>query len=262
MTETPLTQMPEMHSSNGCESAAAPARCEARLREELAGCSFELHALGFAPGTSGNVSVRLDGSRVLATPTGCSKRVVGLDDLVVVDMGGQQLAGTRHVTSEIDMHLAIYKARPDVEAVVHAHPVFATAFASSGHALDQPFCAEVVMTLGTIPLAPYATTGTCEVGRTLAPYLEHHDAVLLANHGVVTYGDSLMDALMKMETVEHFAQICLVVRQLGGGAMLEGKHLTDLLQARAAYLRKAGRQVHWANGSNGTSAGPHLTARI
>jgi L-fuculose-phosphate aldolase len=235
MTETPLTQMPKMHSSNGCESATAPARCEARLREELAGCSFELHALGFAPGTSGNVSVRLDGSRVLATPTGCSKRVVG--------------------------HLAIYKARPDVEAVVHAHPVFATAFASSGHALDQPFCAEVVMTLGTIPLAPYATTGTCEVGRTLAPYLEHHDAVLLANHGVVTYGDSLMDALMKMETVEHFAQICLVVRQLGGGATLEGKHLTDLLQARAAYLRKAGRRVHWSNGSNGTSAGPHLTPR-
>ena len=87
------------------------------------------------------------------------------------------------------------------------------------------------------------------------------DAVLLANHGVVTYGDSLMDALMKMETVEHFAQICLVVRQLGGGATLEGKHLTDLLQARAAYLRKAGRRVHWSNGSNGTSAGPHLTPR-
>jgi L-fuculose-phosphate aldolase len=273
MTETPLTQMPETRSLNGCESAAMKntARCEEKLRAELAGCSGDLHALGFAPGTSGNVSVRLDGSRVLATPTGCSKRVVGPEDLVVVDMSGQQLAGTRHVTSEIDMHLAIYKARADVEAVVHAHPVFATAFASSGLALDQPLCSEVVMTLGSIPLAAYATTGTCEVRQTLAPYLEHHDAVLLANHGVVTYGESLMDALMKMETVEHFAQICLVVRQLGGGATLEGKHLTDLLQARAAYLQKAGRRVHWGNGSNGvngtngtngTNPGPQLTARI
>jgi L-fuculose-phosphate aldolase len=256
MTETPMSQMPEARSMIVCETAAVPktARCEEKLRRERAGCSADLHALGFAPGTSGNVSVRLDGARVLATPTGCPKRVVGPDDLVVVDMDGHPLAGTRHVTSEIDMHLAIYRARPDVEAVVHAHPVFATAFASSGLALDQPLCSEVVMTLGTIPLAPYATTGTCEVGQTLAPYLQHHDAVLLANHGVVTYGDSIMDALMKMETVEHFAQICLVVRQLGGGATLEGKHLSDLLQARAAYLKKAGRRVHWANGANGASA--------
>jgi L-fuculose-phosphate aldolase len=267
MTEMPLTHMPETRTTIVCETAANlhPARCETKLREELATCSGDLHTLGFAPGTSGNVSVRLDGGRVLATPTGCSKRVVGPEDLVVVDMEGHQLAGTRHVTSEIDMHLAIYKARPDVEAVVHAHPVFATGFASSGLALDQPLCSEVVMTLGTIPLAPYATTGTCEVRQTLAPFLQHHDAVLLANHGVVTYGDSVMDALMKMETVEHFAQICLVVRQLGGGATLEGKHLTDLLQARAAYLQKAGRRVHWGNGTNGTNgtgAGQLTTAQM
>ena len=148
MTETPMSQMPEARSMIVCETAAVPktARCEEKLRQELAGCSADLHALGFAPGTSGNVSVRLDGARVLATPTGCPKRVVGSDDLVVVDMDGHPLAGTRHVTSEIDMHLAIYRARPDVEAVVHAHPVFATAFASSGLALDQPLCSEVVMT--------------------------------------------------------------------------------------------------------------------
>ena len=99
------------------------------------------------------------------------------------------------------------------------------------------------MTLGTIPLAPYATTGTGEVGDTLLPYVQEHDAVLLANHGVVTYGSSLMDALMKMETVEHFAQICLVVRQLGGGATLQGKQLSDLVQARTAYLERLRRRV-------------------
>lgn len=255
---TPMTQLND-DCSTVRETMANPnrTRSETPLRAELAGFSGDLHAMGFAPGTSGNLSVRLDGGRVLATPTGCSKRAIGPEDLVVVDMEGHELAGTWHATSEIDMHLAIYKARPDVEAVVHAHPVFATAFASSGIALDQPLCAEVVMTLGSIPLASYATTGTCEVRQALAPYLLGHDAVLLANHGVVTYGESLMDALMKMETVEHFAQICLVVRQLGGGTMLEGKHLTDLLQARAAYLRKAGRRVHCGNGS---AAGPQRTA--
>ena len=184
MTEMPLTQLPKTRATAHSESASGSARCERTLREELAGCSADLHTLGYAPGTSGNVSARLDGARVLATPTGCSKRVIGPEDVVVVDMDGRQLAGARHVTSEIDMHLAIYKARPDVEAVVHAHPVFATAFASSGLALDQPLCSEVVMTLGSIPLAAYATTGTCEVRQTLAPYLQHHDAVLLANHGV------------------------------------------------------------------------------
>lgn len=254
MIERPMSRRPEADFAAVCEPAETPsrARCESRLREELAVCSADLHALGFAPGTSGNASARLDGARVLATPTGCSKRMIGAKDAVIVDMEGHLLAGTRHVTSEIDMHLAIYRARPDVEAVVHAHPVIATAFASSGQALDQPLCSEVVMTLGTIPLAPYATTGTREVGRVLAPYIEQHDAVLLANHGVVTCGGSMFDALMKMETVEHFAQICLVARQLGGGAPLQAKHLSDLLAARTAYRKKAGRRVHWGNGAGVT----------
>ncbi len=244
MTEMPMREMPDVDSAIACEARPNRSRSDARLREELAGFSSDLHALGFAPGTSGNLSVRLDSMLVLATPTGCSKRAIGPEDLVVVDLDGHELMGTRRVTSEIDMHLAIYKARPDIEAVVHAHPVFATAFASSGLALDQPLCSEVVMTLGSIPLAAYATTGTREVSQALAPYLQHHDAVLLANHGVVTYGTSLADALMKMETVEHFAQICLVVRQLGGGAALHGKHLTDLLQARAAYMQRSARPLY------------------
>lgn len=252
MIETLLNQISETDQTTFCDSHLESTRCEQRLREELAECSVDLHALGFAPGTSGNISARLDAERVLATPTGCSKRVLRPQDLVMVNMAGHPLGGTRYVTSEIDMHLAIYQARPDVEAVVHAHPVFATAFASSGLALDQPLCAEVVMTLGSIPLAPYATTGTCEVRQTLEPYLQHHDAVLLANHGAVTYGVSVTDALMKMETVEHFAQICLAVRQLGGGTTLQGRHLADLLQARAAYVQRAGRRVQWRSGAKGS----------
>ncbi len=240
-----MTQIMDVRS-NGIYDTLPPlndGRSEAALREQLSSFSMDLHALGFAPGTSGNLSARLDRSRILATPTGCSKRAIGPGDLAIVDMQGHHLQGERHATSEIGMHLTIYRERPDVEAVVHAHPVFATAFASSGMALDQPLCSEVVMTLGTIPLAAYATTGTNEVGEALLPYLQDHDAVLLAHHGVVTYGASLMDALMKMETVEHFAQICLVVRQLGGGATLHGKQLSDLLHARATYIDRSRRRV-------------------
>lgn len=240
-----MTQAMDVRSNGLCDTLPpmSAGRGELTLREQLSGFSADLHALGFAPGTSGNLSVRLDRSRILSTPTGCSKRAIGVGDLVIVDMDGRHLQGDRCVTSEIGMHLTIYRERPDIEAVVHAHPVFATAFASSGIALDQPLCSEVVMTLGTVPLAPYATTGTDEVGETLLPYVREHDAVLLAHHGVVTYGTSLMDALMKMETVEHFAQICLVVRQLGGGATLHGKQLSDLLHARAAYLDRSRRRV-------------------
>lgn len=240
-----MTQIMDARSNAVCNTMlpVSVGRCESTLREQLSGFSMDLHALGFAPGTSGNLSARLDRSRVLATPTGCSKRAIGPGDLTIVDMEGRHLQGDRHVTSEIGMHLTIYRERPDVEAVVHAHPVFATAFASSGIALDQPLCSEVVMTLGTIPLAAYATTGTEEVGEALLPYLQDHDAVLLAHHGVVTYGSSLMDALMKMETVEHFAQICLVVRQLGGGSTLHGKQLSDLLRARANYVDRSRRRT-------------------
>lgn len=241
MTKTYMTHL--AHTMKAETPASSSAAGEPRLREELALMSNDLHACGYTPGTAGNLSVRLDAERVLATPTGCSKRHVRAADLVIVDMESRRLEGTRAVTSEIEMHLAIYKARPDVHAVVHAHPVFATAFASSGIALDQPLCAEVVMTLGSIPLAPYATTGTGAVAKALAPYLSDHDAVLLANHGVVTYGHSLTDALMKMETVEHFAQICTVVRQLGGGAPIQGEDMADLLRARTAYRSRAGGPV-------------------
>lgn len=225
---------------------------EITLRRELARLGKRLYKLGFTPATSGNLSVRLDSKFILATPTGVSKGSLSKEDMVIVDLDGKQYSGSRKVTSEIGMHLAVYNRRPDVNAVVHSHPPIATAFACAGRALDQPLCSEAIMTLGPVPLARYATTGTDEVADSLAEFIPDHDAILMANHGVVTYGKSLMDAFMKMETVEHFAQICLVVRQLGGGATLEGKHLSDLLQARAAYLQKAGRRVHWCSGTNGT----------
>jgi L-fuculose-phosphate aldolase len=214
---------------------------ERELRRQLARFSKWMHRLGFAPGTSGNLSVRLPASerfkerRILATPTGCSKALLRSSDMVVVDLDGRFLSGTRNVTSEIGMHLAIYRGRPDVTAVVHAHPPIATGFASCGLALDAPLCAELIMTLGKIPLAPYATTGTDEVGASLEPFLRDHDAILMANHGLVTYGKDLLDAFMKMETCEHFAQVCLTAQQLGCRKLLEDDALNKLKVARSRY---------------------------
>lgn len=219
---------------------------ERELRRQLARLARWMHRLGFAPGTSGNLSVRLPLSdrfserRILATPTGCCKGLLRPSDMVITDMDGRLLSGTRNVTSEMGMHLAIYHARPDANAVVHAHPPIATGFASCGLALDAPLCAEIIMTLGKVPLAGYATTGTDEVAASLQPYVRDHDAILLANHGLVTYGKDLLDAFMKTEVCEHFAQVCLTTRQLGCAKPLEPEALAKLDLARARYHANAG----------------------
>jgi len=210
---------------------------ETELRRELARFSKWTSRLGYAPGTAGNLSVRLDKERILATPTGCSKYLLRPSDMVITDLDGHLLSGTRNVTSEIGMHLTIYRNRPDVEAVVHAHPPIATAFASCGLALDTPLCAELVMTLGSIPLAPYATPGTEELGASIEPLLPDHDAILLANHGAVTFGKDLQDAMMKMETTEHFAQVCLATCEIGSPRPLENTAVDQLKQAREKYLK-------------------------
>ena len=214
---------------------------EMDLREQLVRFGRWVHRLGYTPGTAGNLSVRLDANLILSTPTGCSKGLLHAADMVIVDNQGKKLSGMRNVTSEIGMHLAVYRMRPDVQAIVHTHPPIATAFAACGKALDQPICSEIMMTTGLVPLAPYATTGTEEVGASLEPFIPEHDAVLLANHGLLTYGSSLADAFMKTETVEHFAQVCLSAHQLGGAKPLHERDIEKLQQARARYRLNASR---------------------
>lgn len=213
-------------------------------RRDLVSFGRWLYRKGFTPGTSGNLSVRLADGSILATPTGCSKNLMRSDDMVVVDLDGRHLSGVRKVTSEIGMHLAVYRARPDIRAVVHAHPPIATGFACAGRALDEPLCAEAIMTLGPVPLAPYATTGTDALAASLAHLIPGHSAILMANHGAVTYGDSLLDAFLKMETVEHFANICLVAHQLGSARPLQQIAIDDLLQAKERYVQNALEKMH------------------
>jgi L-fuculose-phosphate aldolase len=208
---------------------------EQHYRDELVRFGRLIHEQGFVSATDGNLSVRLDDRTVLATPTGVSKGMMTPEQMVLVDMQGKRLTGERNVSSEIQMHLTIYSTRPDIRAVVHAHPCTATGFASAGMALDQPICSEVIVSLGAVPLAEYATTGTPELSDSLLPYIPDYDAILLANHGAVSYGLDLMQAYLKMEAVEHFAKIMLVTLQLGRQQLLSEKDIRKLVEARAKY---------------------------
>ena len=194
-----------------------------------------LHENGFVAATDGNLSVRLDANRLLITPTCISKGRMRSSDMVIVNMEGKRLAGKRRVSSELAMHLLIYGLRPDVRGIVHAHPPTATGFAASGYDLNRPLVCEVVVGLGSIPLARYGTPGTPELTDALEPLIPNHDAILMANHGVVTFGSSLESAYMKMETVEHFAKIALVTHLLGNEQPLGAKEVEKLQEVRHRY---------------------------
>ena len=206
-----------------------------QARREIVQFGRMMHERGFVSAMDGNLSVRLDEERILCTPTGVCKGMMRPQDMVIVDPDGRKLAGRRDVSSEIGMHLLIYRLRPDVYGVVHAHPTTATGFAAAGMALDKPLVSEVVIGLGSIPLARYGTPGTRELAEALEPFIPEYDAILMANHGVVSYGETLCQAYMKMETVEHFAQVTLVTHILGRQEPLGNEELEKLLVVRSRY---------------------------
>ncbi len=210
-------------------------KSERQHREDIVRFGKMLHSRGFVAATDGNLSVRLDHESVLSTATGMSKGMLEPEDLVVVDMGGRKVTGRRDVSSEIAMHLLVYKLRPDVHGIVHAHPPTATGYAAAGLPLNQALVSEIVITLGCIPLAQYGTPGTPELTKALEALIPTFDAILMANHGVVTYGNDLVSAYMKMETVEHFAHIALVTHLLGRQQLLSDEDVGKLMQARERY---------------------------
>ena len=202
-----------------------------------------IHERSFVAATDGNISVRLDHSRVLTSPTAISKGMMTPDDLVITDMKGKRLSGRRMPSSELAMHLLIYHRRPDIRAVCHAHPPTATGYAAAGLPLNKAIVSEVVLSLGCIPVAPYATPGTPELTEALEPLVPNYDAILMANHGVVTYGPDLLTAFFRMEIVEHFAQVSLVTETLGKQALLSARDVEKLLAARARYGTTTASQV-------------------
>jgi L-fuculose-phosphate aldolase len=206
-----------------------------KYRDEIVHYGKLLHQTGLVAATDGNLSVRLCDGNFLCTPTLMSKGMMTANDMVVVDALGQRVSGQRHVSSEIAMHLFVYRNRPDVNAVVHAHPPTATGFAAAGIPLDSALCSEIIIALGTVPLASYETPGTPELAEALAPLVYEHDAILMANHGVVTYGSDLLTAYMNMETVEHYAKIALVTHMLGRQKPLSETHVSKLREIRMKY---------------------------
>lgn len=212
-----------------------PMPSERYYRREIVQFGRMMYDRGYVAAMDGNLSVRLDEERILVTPTAMCKGMMRPSDLVVVDPHGRRISGRRDVSSEIGMHLQIYRMRPDVHGVVHAHPVTATGYAAAGIALDKPLVSEVVIGLGSIPLAKYGTPGTPELAEALEPFISEYDAILMSNHGVVSYGETLCQAYMKMETVEHFAQIALTTHILGREEPLGNEDLEKLIAARSKY---------------------------
>jgi len=204
-------------------------------RREICEAGRRIYQSGYVAANDGNVSARIGEDRVLCTPTGVSKGFLTEDMLAICDLDGQQVSGRLKISSEIRMHLEIYRLRPDIQAVVHAHPPTATGFAVAGIDLTQCVLPEVVIGLGGIPLAQYGTPGGVEIVEPMKPLLAKYDAVLMANHGVVTLGKSITDANFKMETVEHFAKIALVARQLGMTKTLDTQQVQQLVDLRSQH---------------------------
>lgn len=208
---------------------------EEQLRRDIVEVGRRLHDRRYVASNDGNISVRLDEHRVLATPRGVSKGFMSPDMLVITDLAGHKLVGERDASSELKMHLAVYALRPDVQAVVHAHPPVATGFAVAGIPLDRAVLAEVITTLGSIPIAEYGTPSTEELPAAVSRYVKAHDGVLLANHGALTAGADVFAAYYKMETIEHFAQISLVARLLGRERVLTREEVRRLEGLRGSY---------------------------
>jgi L-fuculose-phosphate aldolase len=182
----------------------------------MALCCRQLAASGLIAGRDGNLSVRLAKERILVTPTACIKSLVTPRDMVEVDLSGRPRGrGSRKPTSELDLHLRILRHRPDVDAVVHAHPPAATAFAVAGETIPGNLLPELIFVVGPVPLVPFGKPGTPELGDRVVPFLEGHNALLLANHGAVTLGRTLDEAWIRMESLEHCAKIIALARTIG-----------------------------------------------
>src|SRR5471032_1711151 len=208
---------------------------ESTLRGDIVEIGRRMYARGYTASNDGNISVRLGADRLLMTPKSVCKGFMTPEMMCITDLEGRKLQGERDPSSEMLMHLEVYRQRPDVQAVVHAHPPTATGFAVAGIPLDRAVLAEVLTTLGSIPIAEYATPSTKELPEAVRKYIRAHDGMLLANHGALTVGADLFSAYYKMETIEHFAKISLVARMLGRENLLSREEVTRLQDLRGAY---------------------------
>jgi L-fuculose-phosphate aldolase len=207
----------------------------AQLKADIVEVGRRLYERGFVASNDGNITIRFAEDRLLTTPASVSKGFMAPEMMVVVDLDGRKVEGTRNASSELKMHLEVYRQRSDVKAVVHAHPAIATGFAVAGIPLDRAVLPEVIFTLGSIPIADYATPSTVELPNAVRQYIKAHDGLLLANHGALAVGTDVFSAYYKMETIEHFAKISLTARLLGGERLISQEEVLRLHSLRGHY---------------------------
>jgi L-fuculose-phosphate aldolase len=229
------------------EVAAGKRLSEHEMRQEMVRIGRLMWERGYVAATDGNLSARLGGDRLLVTASGLSKGFLSNDDLVVIRLDGEPVSAYRgrglRASSEISMHLEVYRQRPDVSAVVHAHPPLATAFSIAGVSLARCVIPEVIVTMGGIPTAEYATPGTTEVPASIRQPIRDYDALIMAHHGSLTVGRTLWEAYMRLEKVEHTAEITLAAQQLGRVNTLAPQEVDKLAEKRRELLQREGRDV-------------------
>ena len=208
---------------------------EQTLRQQLVEVGRLVYEKGWVAANDGNLSIRLGPDRILVTPTRISKGRMQPDDLIICDLEGKKIEGRGERTTEMAMHTLIYELRPDINAVVHAHPPISTGFAVCGRPLNMAIVPEIIVQLGCVPVAEYGRPGTPALAEGLRPLIPKYDALLMANHGAVTYGDDLFNAYYRMETLEHLAHISLVTELLGNPNLLSRGEVNALFDARSRY---------------------------
>ena len=207
-------------------------RLEYQVKQDIVEVGRRIYNLGFVASNDGNITVRINDNEVLTTPTGVSKGFMTPDMIIKVNMKGEVISGKLKPSSELKMHLDVYNNRPDVRSVVHAHPPTATGFAVAGIPLDRFVLPEIIISLGSIPIARYGTPSTDEIPLAVREYLQDHDAFLLANHGALTVGTDAFNAFYKMESMELFAKISFTARTLGRERELDSQQVTKLMEVR------------------------------
>lgn len=213
---------------------------ELELKQDIVEVGRRIWLRGYVAANDGNISIRVGQDEFLCTPTGVSKGFMTTEMIIKINSAGEVLSGEWRPSSELKMHLRVYQERPDVNAVVHAHPPVSTAFAVAGIPLNKKFLPEVIITLGEIPLTDYATPSTDEVPEAIAEVIKDHDAVLLANHGALTLGSDVFNAYYKLETMEHYANVSLVAGQLGRERELPPERIVQLMEVRRKMGIKGG----------------------
>lgn len=208
-----------------------------------------MYVRNFVAANDGNISVRVSKNEIITTPTGVSKGFMTKDMLVKTDLDGNVIKGDRKPSSELKMHLRAYRENEEIRAVVHAHPPICTAYSIAGIALGEPILAEAVITLGDVPIVPYAELGSDEVPNAIAPYCHTHNGVILANHGAVTWGSDPYEAYYRLESMEYYANINMITdRILGSQNKLSNEQVERLLKMRGKFgIKQGGVPKGWRN---------------